>query len=61
MVSMIKVHNITPRTYHYVCMIDFLGHVGHLEDADKFINNMLVEPNVETWGHCFVLAESMAV
>lgn len=42
-------------------MIDFLGHVGHLEDADKFINNMLVEPNVETWGHCFVLAESMAV
>jgi pentatricopeptide repeat protein len=42
-------HCITPSKDHYSCMINILGHVGHLEEAEKFIQNMPFEPYAIGW------------
>lgn len=34
---------------HYVCMVDILGRCGKLDEAEKFIQNMPLIPNVAIW------------
>ncbi|XP_011623452.2 pentatricopeptide repeat-containing protein At3g16610 [Amborella trichopoda] len=41
---------ITPRMEHYICFVDLLGRVGHLQEAHNFIRSMPVEPDVRVWG-----------
>lgn len=50
--SMMRDHGITPGADHYACLIDLLGHAGHLDEAEEFINNMPFEPDVGAWGDC---------
>uniref|UniRef100_A0A7N0TS53 Pentatricopeptide repeat-containing protein n=1 Tax=Kalanchoe fedtschenkoi TaxID=63787 RepID=A0A7N0TS53_KALFE len=47
--SMTKRYGIAPSMKHYVCMVDMMGHVGHLEEAMEFIEKMPVEPWVDVW------------
>jgi pentatricopeptide repeat protein len=35
--SMIQDYNITPRMEHYACIVDLLGRVGRLNEAQDFI------------------------
>ncbi|XP_057862797.2 putative pentatricopeptide repeat-containing protein At3g23330 [Cryptomeria japonica] len=44
---------ITPRTDHYVCMVDLLGRGGHLEETLNFIIKMPYKPVVVVWT-CFL-------
>lgn len=62
--------HITPRAEHYACMVDLLGRAGHLDEAEKFIQDMPIEPSSSVWGallgacriHCNIeLAERVAV
>lgn len=41
---------IDPTVQHYTCMIDLLGHCGHLEEAYNLIMEMRVEPDAGVWG-----------
>lgn len=41
---------IEPRLEHYGCMVDLLGRAGKLEEAEKFVLDMPVEPNAPIWG-----------
>eukprot|EP01018_Ginkgo_biloba_P036876 Gb_04828 [translate_table: standard] len=47
--SMSRDHGITPRMSNYACMVDLLGRAGHLDEADDFISQMTVEPDVVVW------------
>ena len=48
--SMVQDYCITPRAEHYTCMVDLLGHAGHLDEAQYFIEKMPLEPSVGVWG-----------
>lgn len=48
--SMNKVYGIEPRKEHYSCLIDTFGRTGRLEDAEKLICRMPVEPDGHVWG-----------
>lgn len=48
--SMERDHGVEPRLEHYGCMVDLLGRAGKLEEAEKFILEMPVEPNAPIWG-----------
>eukprot|EP01018_Ginkgo_biloba_P018788 Gb_22440 [translate_table: standard] len=41
---------IVPRAEHYACMVDLLGRAGQLDEAQKFIDNMPIEPSASVWG-----------
>eukprot|EP01018_Ginkgo_biloba_P009062 Gb_21535 [translate_table: standard] len=41
---------ITPKLEHYACLVDLLGHAGHVEEAFDFIKKMPLEPNIVVWG-----------
>ncbi|XP_031489781.1 putative pentatricopeptide repeat-containing protein At2g01510 [Nymphaea colorata] len=43
--SMSKIYGIHPRREHYACMVDVLGRIGKLDDAEKLINDMPFEPD----------------
>ncbi|GLU12361.1 hypothetical protein SLE2022_290460 [Rubroshorea leprosula] len=47
--SMLKEYGIEPGNRHYACMVDILGRAGRLRDAEKFINNMPIEPDALVW------------
>jgi pentatricopeptide repeat protein len=34
---------------HYTCMVNLLGHAGHLEEAEKLVMAMPYEPHVAAW------------
>ncbi|CAN1306827.1 Pentatricopeptide repeat-containing protein At5g06540 [Linum perenne] len=38
-------YNVEPRLEHYGCIVDLLGRAGKLEEAEKFILEMPIEPN----------------
>eukprot|EP01018_Ginkgo_biloba_P013231 Gb_05438 [translate_table: standard] len=46
---MSQYYHITPTMERYVCMVDLLGHAGHLVEAQDFINKMLIKPDVTVW------------
>ncbi|TYI51760.1 hypothetical protein E1A91_D12G199100v1 [Gossypium mustelinum] len=48
--SMAKDYGIQPNCRHYACMVDILGRSGKLKEAEKFINNMPIEPDAFIWG-----------
>ncbi|XVE56951.1 hypothetical protein DITRI_Ditri04bG0052400 [Diplodiscus trichospermus] len=47
--SMAKDLGIQPGYRHYACMVDILGRSGKLREAEKFINDLSVEPDAFIW------------
>lgn len=41
---------VKPELRHYTCMVDMLGRVGLVEEAEKLILRMDVEPDEALWG-----------
>ncbi|XP_054804283.1 pentatricopeptide repeat-containing protein At5g66520-like [Prosopis cineraria] len=48
--SMKEVYGIEHEIEHYGCVVDLLGRAGLLEEAEKFIDSMPMEPNAAVWG-----------
>ncbi|KAK8451969.1 hypothetical protein SEVIR_5G032200v4 [Setaria viridis] len=48
--SMTQVHNITPSTEHYACMVDMFGRAGLLSEAKQLIDQMNVKPDASVLG-----------
>lgn len=52
---MVSLHGVEPEIKHYGCVIDMLGRVGRLEEAEKMILQMPVAANAVLWRtllHC---------
>jgi hypothetical protein len=45
-----SVYGISAKVENYACMVDLIGNVGHLQDAEDFINTMSCKPNGLTHG-----------
>ncbi|GMH06632.1 hypothetical protein Nepgr_008472 [Nepenthes gracilis] len=45
-----NLHEIEPTSSHYACMIDLFGRAGLLQEAQNFIENMPIQPDVIAWG-----------
>lgn len=41
---------VKPRLEHYTCMVDMLGRVGRVEEAEELALGMTVEPDAALWG-----------
>ncbi|KAG6402684.1 hypothetical protein SASPL_134886 [Salvia splendens] len=48
--KMIDIHGIMPTSSHCACMIDLYGRAGLLNEAQDFILNMTIEPDIIAWG-----------
>ncbi|KAF3788643.1 Pentatricopeptide repeat-containing protein [Nymphaea thermarum] len=48
--NMKKEYSIEPRMEHYGCMVDLLGRAGKLDEAERFIHGMPLEPSAPIWG-----------
>ncbi|XP_068665388.1 pentatricopeptide repeat-containing protein At2g13600-like [Aristolochia californica] len=48
--SMMKDHNISPRSEHFACMVDLLSRAGLLSEAKMMIDEMPSEPGAGVWG-----------
>ncbi|KAI4329677.1 hypothetical protein MLD38_028037 [Melastoma candidum] len=46
----IEKYKLEPRAFHYVAMVDLLGRAGRLQEAERFIKEMPIEPTAEVWG-----------
>ncbi|XP_059636161.1 pentatricopeptide repeat-containing protein At5g48910-like [Cornus florida] len=51
--SILDVHGIRQELDHYACMVDLLGCAGLLDEAEKFIASMQIEPDDIVWGALF--------
>jgi len=47
--SMSTIHKISAKLEHYICLVDLLGHAGHLQEAENMIKAMPYNPNVAVW------------
>eukprot|EP00257_Ricinus_communis_P019729 XP_015578801.1 pentatricopeptide repeat-containing protein At1g08070, chloroplastic [Ricinus communis] len=47
--AMSQIYHITPRIEHYGCMVDLLGRSNLLNEAEKFIRAMPIQPDVVIW------------
>lgn len=47
--SMEKDYGIKPGRCHYACIIDLLGRSGKMMEANKILNEMVVEPDASIW------------
>jgi pentatricopeptide repeat protein len=47
--SMSRDYGIKPEAEHYACIVDLLGHAGHLDQAMDFIKQISVETGVSMW------------
>ncbi|KAF3518249.1 hypothetical protein DY000_02061994 [Brassica cretica] len=47
---MVEKFGITPSIQHYGCMVDLYGRAGLIEEAERFIASMPVEPDELIWG-----------
>ncbi|CAN6713463.1 unnamed protein product [Malus baccata var. baccata] len=47
--AMTGIYNLTPRIEHYGCMVDLLGRANLLNEAEKFIGAMPIQPDVVIW------------
>ena len=43
-------HHIKAKDEHYGCIVNLLGHVGHLNEAKDIVNEMHVESIASVWG-----------
>lgn len=48
--DMTKHYHIAPVMEHYGCIVDLLGRAGCLTEAEDFINQMPIKPDVTVWG-----------
>ncbi|XXG45129.1 hypothetical protein AAC387_Pa02g0295 [Persea americana] len=48
--ELMKRYNVEPKVEHYVTIVDLLGRVGLLDQAQRYINDMPIEPTVAIWG-----------
>jgi pentatricopeptide repeat protein len=46
---MSTVHRISATLEHHACMVDLLGHAGHLQEAENVIKAMACKPNADVW------------
>ncbi len=44
--SMSIIYKISAKLEHYTCMVDLLGHAGHLQEAENMIKVMPCNPNM---------------
>ncbi|KAM0071973.1 putative tetratricopeptide-like helical domain superfamily, DYW domain-containing protein [Helianthus debilis subsp. tardiflorus] len=44
-----KVYKLRPMVQHYGCVVDLLARAGRLDDAQKFIESMPIEPDAVLW------------
>ncbi len=49
MASMIRDYMIPAKLEHYTCMVDLLGHAGHLQEAENMIIAMPCKPQAAAW------------
>ncbi|GAA0185697.1 hypothetical protein LIER_32985 [Lithospermum erythrorhizon] len=47
--SMEKVYGVHPNEIHCTCVVDMLSRSGRLSEAEKFMENMPCEPEVNAW------------
>ncbi|KAI3872936.1 hypothetical protein MKW98_009833 [Papaver atlanticum] len=47
---MSKVYGVEPDVDHYSCMVDLLGRLGRLDEAQELIKAMPMDPNPGVWG-----------
>ncbi len=47
--SMSAVYKIFAKSEHYTCMVDLLGHAGHLQEEENMIKKMPCQPHVAAW------------
>jgi pentatricopeptide repeat protein len=60
-VSMSTVYMISANLKHYTCMVDLLGHAGHLQEAENMIKASPVNQMWLCGWLCSVLAEFMVM
>ncbi|KAJ0965271.1 hypothetical protein J5N97_026409 [Dioscorea zingiberensis] len=48
--KMMRKYKLEPEIEHYVTVVDLLGRAGLLDQAQKFIDEMPIEPNAAVWG-----------
>ncbi|KAK4761116.1 hypothetical protein SAY87_006009 [Trapa incisa] len=48
--QLMKTYAVEPQVSHYVTMVDLFGRAGLLDQAERFIQNMPIEPNMAVWG-----------
>ncbi|KAL7144050.1 hypothetical protein ABFS83_08G232500 [Erythranthe nasuta] len=48
--KMKDLHGVEPTSSHCACMVDLFGRAGLLDEAQDFIKNMKIEPDVIAWG-----------
>ncbi|KAK6146047.1 hypothetical protein DH2020_019916 [Rehmannia glutinosa] len=46
---MVKKYGLEPQAKHYTCIVDLLGRAGRLDEAERLIRSMPVEPDAITW------------
>ncbi|KAJ6802248.1 putative pentatricopeptide repeat-containing protein, mitochondrial [Iris pallida] len=44
-----KEFGIEPEEKHYACMVDLLARAGHLEEAHRLVESMVIEPGIGVW------------
>ncbi len=47
--SMSIIYKISAKLEHYTCMVDLLGHAGHLQEAENMMKVMPCNPNMAVW------------
>ncbi|XP_068663957.1 pentatricopeptide repeat-containing protein At4g14170 [Aristolochia californica] len=48
--NMMTEYGVSPQLKHYACMVDVLGRVGNLTEAERFIDEMPMKPDAAIWG-----------
>lgn len=46
---MVRRFGLSPTLEHYTCMVDMLGRVGRVEEAEELISEMKMEPDEALW------------
>ncbi|KAA0054377.1 hypothetical protein IC582_028786 [Cucumis melo] len=49
-VMMKRKFDLRPGLQHYTCLVDLLGRLGQVEEAEKLIMEMEIEPDEALWG-----------
>jgi hypothetical protein len=47
--SMVTHYMISAKLEHYTCMVDLLGHAGHLQEVENMVIAMPWKPHVAAW------------
>jgi pentatricopeptide repeat protein len=46
---MVTDYRISAKLEHYTCMVDLLGHSGHLQEAENMIKEIPCKPHMSAW------------